>query len=900
MSTFSPVLESLEKRLAPAGLVTAILANGVLKITGSADADQVEIIQNQNGINISGNNGTLVQLNGGTATSAPQSLTGPLTSVIADLGAGNDTLAMRNVVLTKDLTVNLGAGDNELIFNGSIDGNATVSGLAGKDTVKFDGNNVSIGGKVAINLGDGTNSAYFGGTTVTLGKGLSYAGGSGNDKVELFGSTDITVGGAMDVKMGAGTAKLYMGATNILVKGPLNYTTLDHKAAGENSTFEIFGSHLNVQGAMSIKNGLGISKTTISPLYSLTVLGNLSIANAGQGMQTNTINGYDHGTFIKGNLSIVNGAGAHQNQLSIAGTVTGNLSITNGLTDTGATTSNTISGNRGLDVGGNVTIANANGAQTHFNGDVMTVKGALSVSILNASGQNATFQTSISPGYLKAGSVNLNLGPGSHSTSLSYGQWDITGALVVKHGSNAGTFAGGGTSLSLSTTTLHAGSIAITHGDGHFSTSFSVGNELMVDGGVSIVHGNSLPPAAGGAAPQISVSLTSPLYNIGKNLSITNGQGNNTVSIGGSHMTIEGGLNITNGHSRAGITSSVSLTLTTLHVQGATAIKHGDGLYNTTVNGSHLKLIGGFSLTEGKHSSGSATHNLTAETLFVGKGTKFVSAGGDTNTTISAGKELILHGGVNVTRGEGSDTLWLNSQKSADISGNVALNMGAGGSQSNINAPKIFLKGGVTVNALAGRDNFTLYGHGTVTGAVNVNLGSDLGTINMGGVNTTLAVNSAINVTMGAGTELSLTRVIGEGALSVKGSANGDTVSIVNSTIRGATKLDLLGGADTLSINGSTFHNAVSILTGAGNDQVLIETDATNTAKSFFEGEVKVDMGADNDTLRLAPTVSANLKNYFRGKTTFNGGAGANTLNYLAANNIVSSLPPVFQGFAQP
>ena len=127
-------LELLECRIAPAGVVKVTVTAGVLNLEGDPAANDVTVAETAPGVlAITGNHETQVSFAGVTDTSA--SVTLPVTTLTADLGGGNDVLALKNLTLTKDVTVTDGSGSDTV----TIGNNADLAKASFKSSVKIVG-----------------------------------------------------------------------------------------------------------------------------------------------------------------------------------------------------------------------------------------------------------------------------------------------------------------------------------------------------------------------------------------------------------------------------------------------------------------------------------------------------------------------------------------------------------------------------------------------------------------------------------------------------------------------------------------------------------------------------------------------------------------------------------------
>src|SRR4030095_1143729 len=87
-------------------------------------------------------------------------------------------------VPSRSVKVNLEEGNDQLVMEDSVMANLTVAGLGGNDTVTGTGLNFSAGA-VKVNLGEGNDQLNLDATIVSLGAGIKYDGGAGNDAFQL-------------------------------------------------------------------------------------------------------------------------------------------------------------------------------------------------------------------------------------------------------------------------------------------------------------------------------------------------------------------------------------------------------------------------------------------------------------------------------------------------------------------------------------------------------------------------------------------------------------------------------------------------------------------------------------------------------------------------------------------
>ncbi len=209
-----PVLEALEARLAPAGLITLTTAGGVLTITGDGADNGLAIIDvpgtGQWQLDNAGGLTTTFILNGvmvaaGTTFEAQN-------SIKATLGDGNDALlidpsaAPSSMLTPGGISINAGKGNDEIRI-----------GTASSDQL--------MTGAVTVDLGEGNDQFATLATSVYSGA-VKITGGLGNDEVRFDGaSADQVFLKGLTVDMGIGDDTFAATAKRFAVAGALNVTT---------------------------------------------------------------------------------------------------------------------------------------------------------------------------------------------------------------------------------------------------------------------------------------------------------------------------------------------------------------------------------------------------------------------------------------------------------------------------------------------------------------------------------------------------------------------------------------------------------------------------------------------------------------------------------------------------
>lgn len=299
----SSVLESLESRLAPAGIVTLNLSGGVLSLNGDAFNNDLQITE-------SGGNWTIASQSGGTTQFSMNG--GPLlpsitfaapVSLKANLGAGNDDLLIAQAIIPGAVSIDAGEGNDAVDLTGT-----------------------SMNGTASVRLGNGSDYFTAGGN-LFFGKGLSVDLGAGQNTFDLNARSLISNGSISAIAGGSAIDKqtFILAAEVADVKGSVTLRTSTASA----TDFEI-GSvkndSLRISSGLSLISSSGDDKVTLAG--SIETLGTLSL-NLGHG--SNSVLSAN-ASLIKANaLSYV--GGSQQDSVTFANQVlqvTGNLSFNGG------------------------------------------------------------------------------------------------------------------------------------------------------------------------------------------------------------------------------------------------------------------------------------------------------------------------------------------------------------------------------------------------------------------------------------------------------------------------------------------------------------------------------------------------------------------------------------------
>lgn len=235
-------VETLEARIAPAGLVAVSVKAGVLilgTVPGQDGNEAVTLTHDANGdLSITPGPDVTLRFNGADST-APIVVPGPIAGLSVNLGAGNDSVAFDAANFTRSVKLSMGEGDNTISVNSSFFGSKfSVTGGGGADSITATGNLAKFAGAFTAQLGGGTNSINLGATRVSLGNGLKFVGGAGSDSLQL-GTTDTFVH--------------VLGAVNFLAGDGANSVT-----AGEGT------GRVDITGAFAFKGGIGSDSISLA------------------------------------------------------------------------------------------------------------------------------------------------------------------------------------------------------------------------------------------------------------------------------------------------------------------------------------------------------------------------------------------------------------------------------------------------------------------------------------------------------------------------------------------------------------------------------------------------------------------------------------------------------------
>jgi hypothetical protein len=601
---------------------------GDLTITGTG-ALTVNI---QNNVNVAGNF-TLTHSGSEALSLDVQGAGTTLGNVTVSDGIGNSTVTLEDGAhVNGALMLNLGAGDNQVILqpgNGPgafVQGGLTMTGGTGNDILQITGSTVH--GDVSANLGDGVNDVAI--SDGTLGGQLSFAS-AGQDEAFTIQKGSVVVGNVSFTKTG-GT-----GSSSTQVLGSVIGGTLAVTSGAGSDSVTVAGS---TTGALDLHLSGGANSVTLDHA---TVLGN--VADFGSGQETVTVN---NGTKVYGNMSVNAGAVGSINAAVTGSTITGSLFVGGGAGDDSVDIAQTSVGtNLGMNLGtgtdkatllndkvGGGVVSKGTGVET-LNVAASQIQGSLSVQDQGASSVAVAVMNAAIKDFLSVIS-----GPGNATVT-------VTGTSV---GRNLG-LALGGTSDSVALTNVRV--------SGNLFGS-AAGDETFVLQSSDVLGYVSLK---GGSSSALNVAIHN--NTIDQFLSIINASGTTAVDVTSTSVGENFGL---------ALGGSNSVTIAGVTVAGD-LFELGEGTETLTVN--NTAVAGGFNFNSSTGVAG-ASVSLQGDLISGDLGLDTGNAPANLliqDTTIAGPTAIDTHNGNALV-----------ATNSATFEGDVVVNMGVGADTLNVQA----------------------------------------------------------------------------------------------------------------------------------------------------------------------------------------------------------------------
>ena len=859
-------------------LVTATITNDG-KLTWNDGATNENVVNGTGELHI---NGTDV-VNSNTISQ------GAIKVVSGSLTTNADLLAAANGITNND----------GLIFNGGTNTNA-IDG-SGDLTITNDVLNQGTikQGNLVINNGDFTTDADLIDAAITNNDGLYFTGGANANDITGAGTTyiDGNVENTADIstEITVTTKGHYTTVTDVLADLD-NYGVtdlIDANISGDitgTGTTNILGTSVNnntiEQSALNIAAGGQLTTSSNDVTAAISNQGKLvwdagtANANAISGNGALEINGgniANTAAISQGNITITNGSLSTNADL-----LTSANGITNedGLTFTGGTNTNVVTGTGDLNIAGNV-VNNASVSQDNVNittGNKLTTNAdliATTTGIANAGTLDITGGTNANV-VTGAGTLNFT-GDATNNAAITQGKVTnsanlTNNALITADIENAGTFTTDGANVAGDIT--NTGSYIISDGDN--------ANDIMGSGTTSILGAttntgtiiqDSVSVASTGLlttdADDILASVNNEgalVWNAGTSnanaisgngsLAILGGDINNTAAISQGSITITGGSLSTNADlltSANGVENNAGLTFT-----GGTNTNAITGTGDLTTTGDVLNqsAISQNSLTV---SGGQFTSDASLLTF----------ANGVTNNS-----KVSLTGGTNTSTITGTGTTYIDA--TVTNNGTIDTNIGVG--VSGHYATTNDISKALDNNGITDITNADINADITGTGTTNI-LGN---TTNNGNV-VQSALNIASNATFGTDIDAITAPITNEGSMIITG---------------GTTNANVISGNGSLDITGGTIDNTASIsqsnitITGGSlttNADLLASANGiTNDADLTFNGGKNTNAIIGTGALTIAGAVT-NEADILQNDLTVSSGMFTTNADLLAVANPITN-----------
>jgi hypothetical protein len=859
------IAERLEARVAPAGLVTATFAAGVLTLTGDAEANFVSVSQSTpDSFQLQGASGTTIALNGAPAETSI-SFTGTMLDIIAKMGGGDDTLNIPGVTVQDDVVFEGEGGEDLLSLNATyVLGDLTMLGGTGLDRLSGSGTSIYVRGSLLADMGDGENVVDFNAAATTFDGPVTILGGTDADAVSFSGFA-TKFAKTLTAKLGAGNNALTVAGGDALIGGAVVVENLDH--TGSVLTQFVPNSAFTANGTITVTNGAGDSATIFGGGARGYVKGLIKVTTQG---------GADSVTFgasivatAAGGMNLALGDGANNFTVSGAATIGGTLTVTGGSGNDVLILSPSLLrvGTATLSLGDGSNSLSVNGPDAAFTG-LLSLTTATGDDTFSVTSTRALFTKGIQ--YFAGSGVNVMSVTGHSFTSgaitTEYGDHSA-GQSVVSiapfyqsvTGSIKITTAAGDDLVTLNSASAAYPAVTVATGDG--VNVFNIGSGIGTMGAVSYT----------GGAGEDTVTMSNGDVTLAS-LKIVLGEGGNAFTNGGQQTVITGTTTLTGG----GEVDSVNFTPNVLTFGKKATFTMNGGADTITINTVGIFTAGStVAATFGAHAAGTSTFNVFATRADV-KGLVSATFVDGTNTMSVSANGGSYTGGVKMTGGAGVDNLGVGMSGGNSVLGPITFAGGEGANTAGINVAggkigAILLTGGSAVDIA---DIVTV--HTTIASVkAETGAGADRLTIN-GGPSSTIT---------GALT-----------AIAKNTASEAYTFSVFGLTVKGATSVTTGDGADIISgnTNASSFLGALTIKTGSGAD--LISFARIGNGPSLFRSAVNIVMGDGDDSLEIGS--NGFVYGRFFSSVKIDGGIGTDTARVSTPNfsNIYPLGQPVIVG----
>ncbi|HYF37156.1 MAG TPA: hypothetical protein VD994_17785, partial [Prosthecobacter sp.] len=329
-SPFSPAIEGLEPRLAPAGLVALNLSSGVLTITGDALANDLQITDAGGGnwaVSSTAGGTTQFSLNGGPAS--PLAVFAAPKTIRATLGIGDDRIDLLGLQMTGTLTINGNDGHDSVLLSGvGVTGAVLIDTGNGDDTIDFTSTQLAYTTTVRMGAGDDYLTA---GGNLVFGRGLSADLNTGDNTLDI-NAASLSANGNISV-LASGTSVETQGFLLAVGSGQVTGAVTLRTSTASATDFQIgslAGDDFRVTGGLTLQAGGGNDLVTLREKIQVGGTLNIQLSNGNNEVVTTGLD-----TLKAGNLTY--GGGAGSDKVTLAGNT---VQITNSLGFVGGSGSN--------------------------------------------------------------------------------------------------------------------------------------------------------------------------------------------------------------------------------------------------------------------------------------------------------------------------------------------------------------------------------------------------------------------------------------------------------------------------------------------------------------------------------------------------------------------------------
>ncbi|MEB3282785.1 MAG: CHAT domain-containing protein [Lyngbya sp.] len=871
------------------GNITLRIPNGRVNALGNIGTENIPVG------NLSIESANITELNNDVFANSITTNSGGTTELNANITTTNEQIYNDAVTLTNDVTLDSSAGNGNIEFNSTLNGNSNLQLNSGSGIITLGevGNQVPLS-SLTINT---TNQTNLGGN-INVG-GLNFANSpnilltsdvvidvsSGTAGIDFSGGT---VDGNFNLELIAGDNNIFLGTAGesqplaSLTASSSGETTLEGNITTNNLAGVNFSAiaELNLAGDIVIDTSSGngeivLNGGTIDGTFNLDLdagSGDISLGQVGSNAPLNSLNILGSGSVnLNGNVTteesidftnVTDGTqiNADTTITSNNGSISFNGSPISGEGNTlTLDTQNEVSldnvGSQGEELGGLI-VDNAN--TINLFGSIFTNGGILfpSVTTVNLNGDLIALETDSDNGNIDLsnalvtgdGQLVINAGTGNINLGIVGTEENVLGGLTIESASDinlfGNIFTNGGIDLSAAeTVNLEASEVRLqTSSDGgnvNLAGSSVTGNSALIidagEGNISLGNVGSLQQPLGG----ITIETGTDINLFG-----------NIFTNGGIDFSAAEAINLEASEVRLQTSSdngNVNLAGSSVTGNSALTIDAGQGNISLGSVGSLQQPLGALTIE-------SAEIVNLSNSIFANNGLDFSGA-----TTVNLlGNNITLqtsgdNGNVNLSppvnaSGEGIRSLTINT-------GNGRVDLGIIGNQNPISSLTVNSTGQTNLNG-----DITTSGTVNFSGAENISLFSDIR------IDTT-AGNGDGDINLDGGTV--------DGTFNLELNSGTANISLGDIGLEQPLEALTIESADIVNLSGSIFAN---------NGLDFSSADAVN----LLGTNITLQTSGDNGNINLSPPVNASGEGIR--SLTINTGNGQVDLGIIGNQNPISSL----------